>query len=73
MQFGRDSIKKCPGCGELFRIGTLLTGNTFGSVSWLDGFFIAPGMPDIPAVVRCSHCDAVFFHVDMKEMPAIPG
>jgi hypothetical protein len=47
---------------------TLLSGNTFGAVLYSDGKQVAPMLPATPSVVKCAHCDAVYWMADAQEM-----
>jgi hypothetical protein len=58
----------CPHCQGLASYMTLLSGNTFGAVLYSDGKQVAPMLPAPPPVVKCEHCNAVYWMADAREM-----
>lgn len=61
--FGPIQVIECPGSDAVRLVITLHSGNTFGAVFWSDGFRIAPGLPDLPQITRCTS-DGPIFWVD---------
>ena len=47
---------KCPFCGTKKELMTLVSGNTFGAVYWSDNKRIAPMLPTVSPVQKCSNC-----------------
>ena len=58
---GKAKIVKCPYCGEEKELMTLISGNTFGAKYWSDNKRIAPMLPTISPVQKCSKCGKYFF------------
>jgi len=65
--FGPDKIIECPNCMKLARVSTLISANTFRARFWTDGRMIAPGLPERPAITKCSGCEQYFWISDAKE------
>jgi len=65
---GPDQVIACPACDGLARHGTLMSGNNLGSHVWTDGYCWAPMLPQPPAVVKCSHCEAFFWLADARKV-----
>jgi len=61
MILGDNQYYKCPKCGSLISTISLLSGNTFGSIIFSDGFRIAHMLPDIPRFSRCFKCGTLFW------------
>lgn len=59
--YGPSQVIQCPGSEEVRQVSALRSGNTFGALFWSDGFRIAPGMPDLPAVTRCESGGPIFW------------
>ena len=68
---GPDQVIACPHCKGLARHMTLRSGNTFGAQTWTDGKQVAPMLPRPPAVVRCGHCNRMFWLADAEEIGPI--
>lgn len=49
-------IVKCPFCGERKELLNLASGNTFGAKHWSDQKMIAPMLPRVSPVQKCSKC-----------------
>jgi len=65
---GPNEIIKCTNCDCLYVKRTLLSGNTFGGVSFSDGSAFYPMMPQFPKLISCSECDTLFW---VKDAPLI--
>jgi hypothetical protein len=61
---GPDSIFACPHCNALAKSVTLASGNTFGATYWTDGKCIAPMLPEVPAITRCTTCHQFYWVID---------
>jgi hypothetical protein len=73
---GPDVTVACPACGAFANVPTLRSGNTFGTRVWTDGKHLSPMLPEIPPVVECGSCHAVYFlaaarRVNDREAPAV--
>jgi hypothetical protein len=68
MQPGPDIFYKCPSCEAVLKNSSLASGNTFGAVFFSDGKRIAPMLPDIPNLTKCSKCDTILWLSDLKEL-----
>ena len=44
------TIIECPHCNDKALKAGILSGNTFGAVSWSDGKMVAPMLPDFPTL-----------------------
>ena len=55
------NILKCPHCGRLSRLSSIMSGNTCGMVQWSDTKRYAPMLPNISAVQKCPVCKKYFF------------
>ena len=53
---GHAKIVKCPHCGDVKKLMTLISGNTFGAEYWSDLKRIAPMLPTVSPVQKCHHC-----------------
>lgn len=56
MIIGNAQIVICPFCGEKKEVLSLETGNTFGAKEWSDTKQIAPMLPMVSPVQRCTKC-----------------
>lgn len=54
-------ILKCPHCGGLSRLSSIVSGNTCGMVQWSDTKRYLPMLPSISAVQKCPACEKYFF------------
>ena len=68
---GPDQVVACPHCKGLTRHTTLMSGNTFGASTWTDGKQIAPMLPTIPPLVRCGHCNVMYWLADAEPVGPI--
>jgi len=59
--FGPTLIKSCSYCGEYFDQQTLMSGNSFGAITWTDGKTEAPMLPETPWMVKCPHCSKLLW------------
>lgn len=65
---GPNYIYKCPNCGNLLTVGSLMSGNTFGAKIFSDGKRIAPMLPDFPDLTKCKKCNTIFWLSKLKEI-----
>src|SRR5262245_22503130 len=68
---GPDYILSCPQCGALARCFTLLEADESGTISWTDGFQLAPNAPRQPNLVRCHHCGKLHWLVEAGQIGVI--
>lgn len=55
-------ILKCPHCGGLSRLSSIMSGNTCGMVQWSDTKRYTPMLPSLSAVQKCPSCEKYFFY-----------
>jgi len=65
---GPDYLFECPKCSAPLKVGSLISGNTFGATTYSDGKMIAPMLPNFPDLTKCKKCNAIFW---LSEMEAI--
>ena len=65
---GPNKILKIPVTGNLIKIHTIGSGNTFGARLWTDGKMEAPMMPDIPLIRRHPDTGEVFWCDECEEV-----
>ncbi len=58
---GPNYVYKCPRCGNLLTVGSILSGNTIGAKIYSDGKRIAPMLPDFPDLTKCKKCETIFW------------
>ncbi|MBL0036315.1 MAG: hypothetical protein IPP26_11300 [Flavobacteriales bacterium] len=68
-----DTIHQCPHCNAKARKSNLLSGNTFGSQLWSDGYMHAPMLPEMVQVTRCPGCRRIYWLADAQELRVVPG
>jgi len=68
---GPSIIRRCSGCSGLIIQPTILSGNTIGARFWTDAYQRAPMLPDLPAMVRCPHCEALVWISELKHVGAV--
>lgn len=56
------NILKCPHCGGLSRLSSIVSGNTCGMEQWSDTKRYLPMLPSISAVQKCPACEKYFFY-----------
>lgn len=61
-----------PHCKAHARKANLLSGNTFGSHLWSDGYMHAPMLPEMVSVTRCPSCHRIFWLADAEEVGDVP-
>ena len=61
MYFGPPKTLECPFCATPVKVSTLRSWNNFGAVLWSDSKQIGRGVPDLPAITRCSKCSGFFW------------
>ena len=69
---GPDTVILCPTCKGKLRKQTWLSGNSFGSKLWSDGYMVASMMPDPVTVTSCPHCSTIFWVADAQEQGDVP-
>lgn len=67
-----DTIHQCPHCNAKARKANLLSGNTFGSQLWSDGYMHAPMLPEMVRVTRCPGCRRIYWWADAHEVGVVP-
>ena len=65
---GPDYIYKCPNCDNLFRGGSLTSGNTFGAKLFSDGVSVAPMLPNFPSLTKCGNCGSFLNFRELEEI-----
>lgn len=65
---GPTLIRECPACKKPVREFTIGSGNLFGAKSWTDGKLDAPMLPLRPTLVKCPHCQKLFWMEDSKKL-----
>lgn len=65
---GDTLFYKCPKCKSITTKGSLLSGNTFGSVIYSDGKRIAPMLPDFPYLNKCGGCGWYYWLNDKSKV-----
>ena len=65
---GPTIIRQCPGCTNALAQFTIGSGNLLRAEFWTDGFRRAPMWPMLPALVKCPHCQKLFWIEDAKEL-----
>lgn len=58
---GPTKIIQCPGSGEVRKVPSINSGNTFGATFWTDGYMVAPMLPRFPAATRCTESGPIFW------------
>ena len=66
MNPGPPILVKCPQCGTDKELMSLLSGNTFRSMSWSDTYMYSPMLPRLSPVQKCPHCGSYFMMPDEK-------
>lgn len=56
------NILKCPHCGGLSRLSSIMSGNTCGMVQWSDTKKYVPMLPGVSAVQKCPTCKKYYFY-----------
>lgn len=67
-----DTIHECPHCNAKALKANLLSGNTFGSQLWSDGYMHAPMLPEMVRVTRCPDCRRIYWLADAQELRVVP-
>ncbi len=68
MQPGPNYVYKCPRCGNLLTVGSILSGNTIGAKIYSDGKRIAPMLPDFPDLTKCKKCETIFWLSKLRKI-----
>lgn len=71
MMPGPTVIYACPACGQLARLCTLGSGNTFGARWWTDGKMEAPMLPRMPEIAHCQGCGGFYWLDKDREIGTI--
>lgn len=61
-----SKIIQCPYCGEKKELLSLCSGNTIGARTWSDAKQLAPMMPRVSPVQKCSHCGKYYLEYKQK-------
>lgn len=56
-----DIVIACPYCAAPARVFQLVSGNTFGAITWTDGWMDAPMQPKAPRITRCHSCEKIYW------------
>lgn len=72
MKQGPDKVLECPNCKTAIIIFTLASGNTVDAQTWTDGKMIAPMLPQLPALTKCSTCAHYFWLSEATVIGEIP-
>lgn len=67
-----DTIHACPQCGHNAYRSSFLSGNTFSSRLWFDGYLQAPMLGDAVQVTRCANCKATYWVQDAPVLERVP-
>ncbi len=67
-----DTIHACPHCGHNAYRSSFLSGNTFSSRLWSDGYLQAPMLDDAVQVTRCTNCKATYWVQDAPVLERVP-
>jgi uncharacterized Zn-finger protein len=73
MTIGPPLKKECPYCGEIKKLLSLNSGNTFGGTHWSDTKSEYPMLPSVSDVQKCPGCGKYYFLQDAKTIPADPS
>lgn len=65
---GPTIIWQCPGCRKGLCEFTIGSGNSFGAKWWTDGWVGAPMYPMQSQLVKCPHCQKLFWIADAKQL-----
>lgn len=61
MTLAPDLVIACPHCIAPARVAQIESGNTFGAVTWSDGWQDAPMLPRPPRITRCEACGQAYW------------
>lgn len=67
-----DLIITCPYCDAPSRVFQLISGNTFGAITWTDGWMDAPMMPRTPRITRCAQCRKIYWVATASQHGYVP-
>lgn len=62
MKFSKPKIYRCPFCGALQRINSIMSGNTINKSVWSDYKVVLPMLPHVSDVLRCPICKKYHFY-----------
>jgi hypothetical protein len=67
-----DLVIACPYCAAPARVFQILSGNTYGAITWTDGWMDAPMLPRAPRIARCQSCRKIYWVFMAPELGLIP-
>jgi len=70
---GPDSIYACPNCRNFLKRGSLMSGNTFGAISYSDGKRVTSMLPEFPVITICPECQNIFWIKNDDKVGEIQG
>jgi len=69
---GPETVHACPQCQHHAYRRSFISGNTFSSRLWSDGFLQARMMGDTVQVTRCTNCKAIYWVEDAPVLREVP-
>jgi hypothetical protein len=67
-----DLVIACPYCAAAARVFQLFSGNTFGAITWTDGWMDAPMQPKAPRITRCHSCKKIYWVFIAPQLGFLP-
>lgn len=67
-----DIVIACPYCAAAARVFQLASGDTFGAITWTDGWMDAPMMPKAPRITRCHSCQKIYWVFLAPQLAFLP-
>lgn len=64
-------IYECPNCKNRIFNKSLLSGNTFGSIRYSDGYLRASMLPEYPSITKCKKCGTIYWLEKTNEIERI--
>src|SRR6266540_2999338 len=61
MVLAPDLVIACPHCRALARLFQFASGDSFGAITWTDGWQDVPLLPRPPRITRCHSCGKVYW------------
>src|SRR4051812_4619651 len=61
-----DVVIACPHCHAPARLFQLVSGETFGAITWTDGWQDVPLQPRPPRITRCRACSRAYWTGEAK-------
>ena len=68
MMPGPTYVYQCPECNNLLKKSSLLSGNSFNSESYSDGYTKNPMLPELPNLTICTKCNQIFRLNELEEI-----